>query len=100
MKEIEPDSIAELKYMPYIIAVMSLLAFILAFLNKWKLNATWFVVFIILGTVGLVDFYLWEYDYGHNLDPDAAIKIEGMAYQPPFIGSKKILNFISHSYPL
>lgn len=99
MKKIEPDSIPELKYMPFIIAIMSLLALILAFLNKWKLNTGWFIIFMILGVVALIDFYLWEYDYGHDLNPDAAIKIEGLAYQPPFFGKKKILNFVSHSYP-
>ena len=42
---------------------------------------------------------MWEYDYGHNLNPHAAIKIPGMAYQPPFIGSKQILNMYSTSMP-
>ncbi len=47
----------------------------------------------------MVDFYLWEYDYGHNLDPTAAIKIPGMSYQPPLIGSKPLLNFNASSWP-
>ncbi|MCK4750551.1 MAG: hypothetical protein KAT15_26015, partial [Bacteroidales bacterium] len=33
------------------------------------------------------------------LDPHAAIKIEGMAYQPPLIGKKIILNFTAYSWP-
>jgi copper chaperone NosL len=52
-----------------------------------------------MGIVGLYDFYLWEYDYGHNLDPRAIIKIEGMSYQPPLIGSEKLLNFTATSLP-
>jgi copper chaperone NosL len=47
----------------------------------------------------MYDFYLWEYDYGHNLDPNAPIKIEGQAYQPPLIGQKTLLNFLAKSYP-
>jgi copper chaperone NosL len=60
---------------------------------------TWIVTFIILGAVGLYDFYMWEYDYGHNLNPQAAIKVPGMAYQPPLIGSKMLLNFNAISMP-
>ena len=43
--------------------------------------------------------WLWGYDYGHNLNPDAAIKIEGMSYQPPLIGTKVLLNFAAFSGP-
>src|SRR5690606_41060303 len=49
---------------------------------------------------GMVDFYLWEYDYGHNLDHERAIiKVPGMVYQPPLIGSKKMLNITAVSLP-
>ena len=30
---------------------------------------------------------------------EAAIKVPGMSYQPPLIGSRKILNFTAHSWP-
>jgi copper chaperone NosL len=46
-----------------------------------------------------VDFYLWGYDYGHNLDPTAAIVVPGMSYQPPLIGTKQLLNFTAFSGP-
>jgi copper chaperone NosL len=99
MKRIEPDDIAELKIMPFIIGFMILFGFISAFIGKRYLVYTWIITFIILGAVGLYDFYLWEYDYGHNLNPQAAIKIPGMAYQPPLIGSKMLLNFNAISMP-
>jgi copper chaperone NosL len=57
------------------------------------------VGYALLGLLGLVDFYLWGYDYGHNLDPTAPIKIPGMSYQPPLIGSKELLNFTAVSFP-
>lgn len=40
-----------------------------------------------------------EYNYGHNLDPNAAIIVPGMAYQPPLIGFKQLLNFGAFSIP-
>jgi copper chaperone NosL len=47
----------------------------------------------------MADFYKWGYDYGHNLDPTAAIQVPGLTYQPPLIGHKKLLNFDAYSYP-
>jgi copper chaperone NosL len=47
----------------------------------------------------MIDFWRWEYDYGHNLDPNAAIIVPGMAYQPPLIGFKQLLNFGAYSIP-
>ena len=99
MKAIEPESIPELRYMPYIILALTGLALLFVFLNKWQLNLVWFILIAAAATLALYDFYLWEYDYGHNLDSSAAIKIEGMAYQPPLIGKKQILNFLAISLP-
>ena len=47
----------------------------------------------------MADFWKWEYNYGHNLDPHAAIIVPGMAYQPPLIGYKQLLNFAAYSVP-
>lgn len=99
MKEIVPDAIPELKIMPFIILFMILFGLINAFTGKRFLVYSWIALFIILAAIGLYDFYMWEYDYGHNLNPHAAIKIPGMAYQPPLIGSKMLLNFNAISMP-
>ncbi len=99
MKYIEPESIPELKYFPMVVIGMSLIGLLAGFLNNEKLWIAWVVLLIILGTLGIYDFYLWEYDYGHNLAEDAPIKIPGMAYQPPLFGSKMLLNFNAISYP-
>ena len=99
MKTIVPDAIQELKIMPYIIIFMIALGLTAAFAGKRSLVYLWISLFVIAATVGLYDFYMWEYDYGHNLNPHAAIKIPGMAYQPPLIGSKMLLNFNAISLP-
>jgi len=99
MKTIQPDSIKELTLMPYILGVLILLGIVTAMLNKRKLLLVWVIFFVLLGVAGGVDFYLWEYDYGHNLNPEAAIKIPGMSYQPPLIGTKQLANFTAISIP-
>lgn len=99
MKTIEPESIIELKLMPYILGFLIVMGFGAAISGKKFMVHIWFFLLIIAGVAGAVDFYLWEYDYGHNLDPNAIIKVPGMNYQPPLIGSKQLLNFTAQSLP-
>ena len=100
MKTIVPDAIPELKVMPWFVGFIIVLGIAAAVTGKRFLLWTWIVVFLLAAVVGLIDFYLWEYDYGHNLDAERAIiKIPGMNYQPPLIGSKKLLNFTASSWP-
>ena len=77
MKKIEPDSIPELTFFPYFVAAFTVLALIFAFIdNKW-LYLLWFTLFSLALCAALYDFYLWEYDYGHNLALNAPMKFEG-----------------------
>ena len=99
MKEITPESIPELKYMPPIVIFFIVTAFIVAYLDKKWMYWTWILSLILILTIGMYDFYLWEYDYGHNLDPKAIMKFEGESFQPPLIGRKEIINFTAISMP-
>ncbi len=99
MKYIEPESIPELKYFPMVVLAMMVYGLIVVFIDRKWWYLSWSVMLLILGTLGLYDFYLWEYDYGHNLSDTAPIKVPGMVYQPPLIGSKMLLNFKAESYP-
>jgi len=99
MKYIEPDSIPELKYFPYVTAAIIFFGLLAAVTNRPKVYLTWAIIFVLLGALGIYDFYLWEYDYGHNLSDTAPIKIPGQGYQPPLIGSKMLLNFKAVSWP-
>ncbi|ATA90121.1 MULTISPECIES: hypothetical protein [Capnocytophaga] len=99
MKAITPESIPELTYFPYIIIGLAILGVVFAIIGKKILYLVWSLLLIVLGALGIYDFYLWEYDYGHNLNPTAQIKIPGMSYQPPLLGEKQLLNFLAKSYP-
>jgi len=99
MEKIMPDSIPELSIMPWIIIILIGWGLFASFLNKKWAVYVWLGAFIIVGAVGLYDFYQWEYTYGHNLNPDAPIKIPGMSYQPPLIGQKQLLNINALSIP-
>lgn len=99
MKVIEPDAIPEMDIMPYIMIFMILFGLLNAYLRNKNLIYIWLILFVILGAIGIYDFYMWAYDYGHNLNPNAPIKVPGMTYMPPIFGSKQLLNINAQSYP-
>ncbi|HTN08660.1 nitrous oxide reductase accessory protein NosL [Agriterribacter sp.] len=99
MKTLHTNDFIEFKILPYLIGFFSLLILATAIIGKRGLLYTVFILFVLFGIVAMVDFWLWEYDYGHNLDPNAAIKVPGMSYQPPLIGFKQLLNFGAYSIP-
>ncbi len=99
MKDV-PTDLKEFEIFPIVIIVMAILGVLIGFIGRRKLYVTWGIVMLLLGIVGMYDFYLWLYDYGHNLNPQAAIKIPGQGYMPPLLGSKSILNFNAISLPM
>ena len=99
MKAIEPEAIPVLAIMPWVVGGLAIGAFLVAALGLRALLFGWLASFAIAGAAGMAEFYLWSYDYGHNLASDAVIKVPGMSYQPPLIGSKQLLNFTADSWP-
>ncbi len=99
-----PETIPEFEIFPIVVIIMVILGVIIGFMGKYQLFLGWFVLMSILGIIGMYDFYLWEYSYGHDLDPKAIMNFKNpdgsvMGFQPPLFGSKDILNFKAHSYP-
>lgn len=99
-----PEAIPEFKIFPAGILITTLLGLFIAFKGNYKWFLFWFILMIVLSTAGLYDFYLWEHDYGHDLDPKAIMKFTNpdgsvMGFQPPLFGTKHILNFTAHSFP-
>jgi len=99
MKFIKPNEFPEFDYFPIVISITAAIGIILSFFKRRKLSLVFAGILIVIGFLGVYDFYSWEYDYGHNLSSTAPIKVPGMAYQPPLIGSKMLLNFKAESYP-
>lgn len=97
MAIIDQNSIPELKIMPYIAVFMIVFGIIASIVNNRWITLLWTLILTLLGIAGLTDFYIWEYNYGHNLDPSAPIKVD--PFQPAFIGHKPFLNFDIYSFP-
>jgi copper chaperone NosL len=99
MHSIEPDEIPELEFMPDLLAAAIGAGLLVALIGRRVPLYLWAVAFTGGALVGLADFWKWGYEYGHHLDPHAAIQVPGMSYQPPVIGTKQLLNFHATSWP-
>ena len=99
MKTLHDNDFPEFKILPGIIVFFAALFIISAFIARRKFLYLLLGLFIAFGVIAMIDFWRWEYDYGHNLNPNAAIIVPGMAYQPPLIGFKQLLNFGAYSIP-
>ena len=99
MRHIKPEMFPEFQFLGYIVAFYIVLGLAVAALGKRKI-LFWYLVFTAFGGLfAMYDFYRWGYEYGHNLDDTAPIKVPGLSYQPPMIGHKRLLNFDAYSFP-
>jgi copper chaperone NosL len=99
MKTLHADDFPEFNILPGVIVFFAAFFLIVAGTGRRKLMNGLCIVFVLFGIIAMVDFWRWEYGYGHNLNPNAAIIVPGMAYQPPLIGFKQLLNFGAYSMP-
>lgn len=99
MRELHVDDFVEFSVLPYIIGALAFFGFLCIAINRRWFFYTWAICFFIFAFASMVDFYIWEHNYGHNLDPMAPIQVPGMTYQPPLIGFKQLLNFGAYSIP-
>jgi hypothetical protein len=96
MENFSEENFPELQYLPYIIAGMSLLTLIVAFVRKKAFLYGLIVIFVVGGALGIYDIHRWLTNFGTNLDPRAPIKVD--PFVPPVIGENTLANFVTHSY--
>jgi copper chaperone NosL len=99
MKTLHTEDFPEFTILPYVIICFAFLFIAAGLINRRRLLYLATILFVLFGIIAMIDFWKWEYNYGHNLDPNAAIVVPGMAYQPPLIGFKQLLNFGAYSIP-
>jgi hypothetical protein len=97
MHEIRPDEFKEFRWLPHAIIVFITLALLSAVVGRGYFATVGWLLFILFAVFMVGDFYRWLYEYGHNLNPQAAIKID--PYMPPVIGWKRLANFKVISLP-
>lgn len=99
MGHIKEEMFPEFKVLPYCVAFLILSGIGMALYGRKKGVLGYFLLLVCAAAIALYDFWKWGYEYGHNLSEDAPIKVPGMAYQPPLLGYKELLNFGAYSMP-
>jgi len=96
--EIHPENIPELAFIPLLYVAYIILIAAISLINgrKNRLFYVLFGVFMFLLISLPVYAYMWMYNYTHDVDPHAPIKLE--PFDPPFFGIYKLANFNITSY--
>jgi len=97
MHELTNASFAEFQWMPFVIGTLGLLVLRAAVHATVASVLDVTVLFIYFGAFSLWSFGYKLYQYGHELAPDAAVKVQ--PFMPPMFGYQQIANFEVYSYP-
>jgi hypothetical protein len=97
MRPLLESDFSELKWIPLAIGGFALLALRAAVIGKMSAVVDVVVLFIYFGLFSAWSFFHRLYEYGHNLDPTAAMKVT--PFTPPLIGTHQIANFTVTNMP-
>lgn len=97
MQKLERAMFTELDWLPFGFGVLGLLLVRVAALGNVRALVDLSVLVTYFGGFSLFRFVHKMHGYGHNLSPDAPIKVE--PFMPALWGEKQVGNFATHAYP-
>lgn len=97
MRPLLESEFSEFTWLPFAIGALMILALRALVMGKMSKLVDVFVLFTWFGLYSFWSFYHRMYTYGHNLDPQAAIKVQ--PFTPPLLGTEQVGNFTVNSYP-
>lgn len=97
MQEIEADEFPEFRFIPFFILRFFGFALLTALIGRMPIAALGWMDFVLFGVVMLYTMQHWLYEYGHNLSPDAPLRIQ--PFTPSVIGSTSVGQFTVTSWP-
>lgn len=97
MREIHAADFVEMKFIPFVLGVFLLLGLRTAVFARVGNVVDLLVLFAYFSAFSLGTFAYRMYSYGHQLSPEAPIKVA--AFTPPILGHQRIANFDVYSYP-
>ena len=98
MKPIQQADFHEMKWMPFVFGLIILMIMRAMVFGLMANLVDLFAVYCYFGVFSIGSFWYRLYEYGHNLDPTAPMKIK--PFTPLLIGVKQIANFREASYPM
>lgn len=97
MREIQAADFVEMKFIPFALGVFLLLGLRTAVFARVGNVVDLLVLFLYFATFSFGVFGYRMYTYGHQLSPEAPIKVA--SFTPPIFGHQRIANFDVYSYP-
>jgi copper chaperone NosL len=97
MHDLANASFTEFQWMPFVIGALGLLVLRTIVYGTISALLDVTMLFVYFGAFSMWTFGYKLYRYGHDLAPDAAIKVQG--FMPPMFGYRRIANFEVYSYP-
>src|SRR6476661_4619715 len=97
MKAIQQADFLEMIWMPFVFGLIILLILRSMVFGEMSNVVDLFAVYTYFGVFSIGSFWYRLYQYGHNLDPHAPMRIK--PFTPLLVGVKQIANFREYSYP-
>lgn len=97
MREIHAADFVEMKFIPFVLGIFLLLGLRTVVFARVGNVVDLLVLFGYFSVFSLATFAYRMYSYGHQLSPEAPIKVP--AFTPPIFGHQRIANFDVYSYP-
>jgi hypothetical protein len=97
MRPLMESDFAEFLWLPFAMGFFALIVLRSVVFGNLRDLVDIVVLFVYFSLFSAWTFYRRLYEYGHNLDPEAAIKVE--PFTPPFFGRVQIANFWVESFP-
>ncbi|MBS1602809.1 MAG: hypothetical protein JST42_09090, partial [Bacteroidetes bacterium] len=69
MHTLHTRDFVEFVVLPFIIGGFAMIGFLVALINRRAAFYGWVALFVLIAFTSMIDFYRWEYNYGHNLNP-------------------------------
>ncbi len=97
MRKIDRAELSDLDWLPFALGGLVLFTLRVAAIGNVRSLVDLMVLTLYFCVFAMARFVYKLYSYGHNLDPDAPVKVPG--FTPALFGTKQIANFRTHSFP-
>lgn len=97
MHTLDREALGDLDWIPFALGGLAIFALRVAAIGTISGLVDLFVVTSYVSLFAFGRFVYTLYVFGHNLNPEAPVKVPG--FMPAVLGSKQIANFVTHSWP-
>jgi hypothetical protein len=97
MRSLDREALSDLDWIPFALGGLLILTLRVALIGNLRSVIDLIVITAYVSVFAFARFVYTLYQFGHNLNPEAPVKVPG--FMPAVIGSKQIANFTTHSWP-